>query len=133
MTRAKLLFLVLAVGLLAMWVYKEKIEPTHRDYVLQNILESPYAQGKINDFLNEYKIESADDVAYYVDENDILYVQYGNQEFELPLVQLTKDMAEKLKAVGLEVFKNKKTGKIIVKYKGEEVKQWIIKDGALPS
>lgn len=133
MTRAKLLFLVLAVGLLAMWVYKEKIEPTHRDYVLQNILESPYAQGEINDFLNEYKIESADDVAYYVDENDILYVQYGNQEFELPLVQLTNDMAEKLKAVGLEVFKNKKTGKIIVKYKGEEVKQWIIKDGALPS
>lgn len=129
MPKIKIFVVFLILGMIGYWVYTTQFAAKEKDDVLQQLISSPYAQGKLKDCLKVVNIQSADDVSYYVSDEGILTVNYGEKKFSIPSAQLDQTTIDNLKLLGLEVLRSKKTGKIIVTYKGEEIKRWVIING----
>ena len=81
--------------------------------------------GDLVDYSNEIGVQSKDDIGYRK-RDGVLYLVYGKLEIKLEEAVLYEaEMQQKLRHIFITVHKNKETGEIYFKYKGEVVPEFV--------
>lgn len=79
--------------------------------------------GSIMDYAGDINFRGFDSIGYIPIDDTRVRIFFGDLQFEMKKEDFENEqLMENLKAIGFEIVRNKKTGKIVVKYKGEPVK-----------
>ena len=79
--------------------------------------------GSIMDYAGDINFRGLDSVGYIPISDTQVRIFFGDLQFDMKKDDFENEqLMENLKAIGFEIGRNKKTGKIVVKYKGEPVK-----------
>lgn len=79
--------------------------------------------GSIMDYAGDINFRGFDSIGYIPIDNTRVRIFFGDLQFEMKKEDFENEqLMENLKAIGFEIVRSKKTGKIVVKYKGEPVK-----------
>lgn len=78
--------------------------------------------GSIMDYAGDIHFRGPESVGYTVLKEDKIRIYFGDLQFDMDKDDfLNERLMETLKTIGIEIKMSKKTGKFIVKYKGEPV------------
>lgn len=79
--------------------------------------------GSIMDYAGDINFRGFDSIGYIPIDDTRVRIFFGDLQFEMKKEDFENEqLMENLKAIGFEIVRSKKTGKIVVKYKGEPVK-----------
>lgn len=79
--------------------------------------------GSIMDYAGDINFRGFDSIGYIPIDDTRVRIFFGDLQFEMRKEDFENEqLMENLKAIGFEIVRSKKTGKIVVKYKGEPVK-----------
>ena len=79
--------------------------------------------GSIMDYAGDINFRGFDSIGYIPVDDTRVRIFFGDLQFEMKKEDFENEqLMENLKAIGFEIVRSKKTGKIVVKYKGEPVK-----------
>lgn len=79
--------------------------------------------GSIMDYAGDINFRGLDSVGYIPIDDTQVRIFFGDLQFDMKKDDFENEqLMENLKVIGFEIGRNKKTGKIVVKYKGEPVK-----------
>lgn len=79
--------------------------------------------GSIMDYAGDINFRGFDSIGYIPIDDTRVRIFFGDLQFEMKKEDFENEqLMENLKAIGFEIVRSKKTGKIVVKYKGESVK-----------
>ena len=79
--------------------------------------------GSIMDYAGDINFRGFDSIGYIPIDDTRVRIFFGDLQFEMKKKDFENEqLMENLKAIGFEIVRSKKTGKIVVKYKGEPVK-----------
>ena len=79
--------------------------------------------GSIMDYAGDINFRGYDSIGYIPIDDTRVRIFFGDLQFEMKKEDFENEqLMENLKAIGFEIVRSKKTGKIVVKYKGEPVK-----------
>lgn len=79
--------------------------------------------GSIMDYAGDINFRGLDSIGYIPIDDTQVRIFFGDLQFDMKKDDFENEqLMENLKAIGFEIGRNKKTGKIVVKYKGEPVK-----------
>lgn len=79
--------------------------------------------GSIMDYAGDINFRGFDSIGYIPIDDTRVHIFFGDLQFEMKKEDFENEqLMENLKAIGFEIVRSKKTGKIVVKYKGEPVK-----------
>lgn len=77
----------------------------------------------IMDYAGDINFRGFDSIGYIPIDDTRVRIFFGDLQFEMKKEDFENEqLMENLKAIGFEIVRSKKTGKIVVKYKGEPVK-----------
>lgn len=80
--------------------------------------------GSIMDYAGDINFRGQDSVGYAHVDDDTLRIFFGDLQFDLEQdVINTDEMRTQLKAIGITLRQDKKTKKVIVQYRGEDVNE----------
>ena len=80
--------------------------------------------GSIMDYAGDINLRGQDSVRYAHVDDDTLRIFFGDLQFDLEQdVINTDEMRTQLKAIGITLRQDKKTKKVIVQYRGEDVNE----------
>ena len=80
--------------------------------------------GSIMDYAGDINFRGLDSVGYAHVDDDTLRIFFGDLQFDLEQdVINTDEMRTQLKAIGITLRQDKKTKKVIVQYRGEDVNE----------
>lgn len=80
--------------------------------------------GSIMDYAGDINFRGPDSVGYAHVDDDTLRIFFGDLQFDLEQdVINTDEMRTQLKAIGITLRQDKKTKKVIVQYRGEDVNE----------
>lgn len=79
--------------------------------------------GSIMDYAGDINFRGFDSIGYIPIDDTRVRIFFGDLQFEMKKEDFENEqLMENLKTIGFEIVRSKKTGKIVVKYKGEPVK-----------
>lgn len=122
----KIIMIMLVIAVVSggvLYMHKDIGNP----YALVDVIGSHIgANGELVDYHDDIGVRSIEDIGYKTGDKGVMYLCYGKVEIELtPELLAEKKMAEKLKKIGIEAFRNKETGKIFFEYRGEKIEEWV--------
>ena len=95
------------------------------DAGIEEIRSHINSRGQLIDYANDLNVKSIDDIKLFVKEKTVK-IEFGNIAMEWRMDEFTEpETIKKLKSIGIEVYKDKKTGKLRVFYNGTELERWV--------
>ncbi len=92
---------------------------------LNFIAEHVNASGKLIDYTGDICVSSISDIKLFVDDNEKVKIKYGKIDLEWDWEDfLQNDLTGVLEVCGITRTIDKKTGKLRVYYKGNELERW---------
>ena len=83
------------------------------------------SNGELKDITNDIGVRSYEDIKLFI-KDDFVKIEYGKVALKWKLEDFTKkENLDRLKRIGIDVYRDKDSGRLRVFYKGEELERWV--------
>jgi len=83
------------------------------------------SSGELKDITNDIGVKSYEDIKLFI-KDDSVKIEYGRVALKWKLEDFAKkENLDRLRGIGIDVYRDKDTGKLRVFYKGDELERWI--------
>lgn len=116
---------VLLLIVLAYWYFTQYVSISSTNKNIEFIREHFNAKGELIDYQNELNVKSMDDIKLFVKDNKV-QIDFGNVKLKWTAAQfVAAENIKALESIYITAYKDKKTNRLRVYYKGQEIQRWV--------
>lgn len=116
---------ILFIAVMYFYEVKQDINKSSTKDSIEYISKHFNASGKLIDYQNDLGVKTVEDIKFFL-KGDKVEIHFGKILLNWRLKDfVSKENQEELKKVFINIYRDAKTGKIRVFYKGEEVERWV--------